>query len=142
VIPGTSIDFIGVIVLITADRKVVGAAYTQVKALTSFQPHAYAFLLGRPVEFEIHCISSKAPSKALPVSVTQQDIDSYAEMARALSFAMTEVAAGRQTPERSRNSSDYYMCSHKAACDLHRYGLVDDLMELVQAKDSSVVGSH
>jgi hypothetical protein len=55
-------------------------------------------------------------------------------MVQALSFAMTEVAAGRQTPERSRNSSDCYMCSNKAACDLHKYGLFDDLMEQVQAK--------
>ena len=138
-IPGTSIDFIGVIDLITTERKVidfkvVGAAYSQTKALSSLQPHAYAFLLGRPIEFEIHCISAKAPSKVLPISVSQQKIDAYSEMIKALSFAMVETAAGRQTPERSRNSSDCYMCSHKAACDLHKYGLFDDLLELVQAK--------
>jgi len=147
VIPGTSIDFIGVIDLITVEKKVidfkvVGAAYSQAKALTSLQPHAYAFLLGRPVDFEIHCISAKAPSKVLPISVSQSSIDTYSEMIKALSFAMNEVAAGRQSPERSRNSSDCYMCSHSAACDLHRYGLFDDLMEMVQARDSSVVGSR
>jgi len=147
VISGTSIDFIGVIDLITVERKVVdfkvvGTAYSQAKALSSLQPHAYAFLLGRPVDFEIHCISAKAPSKVLPVSVSQSNIDTYSEMIRALSFAMTEVSAGRQLPERSRNSSDCYMCSHSAACDLHRYGLFDDLMELVQAKIPSSVGSH
>jgi len=146
VIPGTSTDFIGVIDLITAERKildfkVVGAAYAQSKVLTSLQPHAYAFLLGRAVEFEIHCISAKAPSKVLPISVTQQDIDSYADMTRALSFAMTEVAAGRQLPERSRNSSDCYLCSHKAACDMHRYGLFDDLLELVNTSRNSVVNA-
>lgn len=147
VIPGTSIDFIGVIDLITSERKVidfkvVGTAYSQTKALSSLQPHAYAFLLGRAVEFEIHCISAKAPSKVLPVSVSQSNIDTYSEMIRALSFAMTEVAAGRQAPERSRNSSDCYMCSHSAACDLHKYGLFDDLMELVEAKVPNGVGSH
>jgi hypothetical protein len=147
VIPGTSVDFIGVIDLITTERKVidfkvVGAAYSQAKALTSFQPVAYAFLLGRPVDFEIHCISAKAPSKVLPVSVSQSNIDTYSEMIKALSFAMTEVAAGRQLPERTRNSSDCYMCSHSAACDLHKYGLFDDLVELVQAKIPSSVGSH
>jgi CRISPR/Cas system-associated exonuclease Cas4 (RecB family) len=141
VIPGTAIDFVGVIDLITTDRtildfKVVRTSWSQNKARSSLQPYAYAFLLGRPIEFEIHCISAKAPSKVLPISVTQRDIDSYADMSRALSFSMSEVAAGRQTPERSRNSSDCYMCSHKAACDLHRYGLFDDLMELVQARDS------
>ncbi len=141
VIPGTAIDFIGVIDLITSDRtvldfKVVGTSWAQNKALSSLQPHAYAFLLGRPIEFEIHCISAKAPIKVLPVSVSQSNIDTYSEMIKALSFAMTEVAAGRQSPERSRNSSDCYMCSCKAACDLHRYGLFDDLIELAQAKDS------
>jgi len=146
VIPGTSVDFIGVIDLITAERKVidfkvVGSAYTQAKALSSLQPHAYAFLLGREIQFEIHCISAKAPSKVLPISVTQQDIDAYAEMIRALSFAMTEVAAGRQTPERCRNSSDCYMCSCKAACDLHRYGLFEDLLELVQTNNKALVNA-
>jgi len=144
-IPSTSIDFIGVIDLVTAERKVidfkvVGAAYSQVKASSSLQPHAYAFLLGRPIEFQIHCISAKAPSKVLPLSVSQQDIDAYADKARAISFAMSEVAVGRQAPERSRNSSDCYMCSHKAVCDLHRYGLFDDLIRLVQTY-SPVSGS-
>jgi hypothetical protein len=139
VIPGTSIDFVGVIDLITTDRtildfKVVGTSWSQNKAISSLQPHAYAFLLGRPVNFEIHCVSAKAPSKVLPVSVSQQDIDSYADIARALSFALTEVAAGRQAPERSRNASDCFLCSHKACCDLYKYGLYDDLMEQVQAK--------
>jgi hypothetical protein len=141
VIPGTSIDFIGVIDLITAERKVidfkvVGAAYSQAKASSSLQPYAYAFLLGRPVNFEIHCISAKAPSKVLLISVSQSNIDTYAEMIKALSFAMTEVAAGRQAPERSCNSSDCYMCSssNKVVCDLYRYGLFDDLIELVQVK--------
>jgi hypothetical protein len=139
VIPGTSIDFIGVIDLITTDRvildfKVVGTSWSQNKAISSLQPHAYGFLLGRPVNFEIHCVSAKAPSKVLPVSVSQQDIDSYADIARALSFAMTEVAAGRQAPEMSHNCSDCYLCSHKAACDMHKYGFYDDLLELVQAQ--------
>jgi CRISPR/Cas system-associated exonuclease Cas4 (RecB family) len=139
VIPGTSIDFVGVIDLIKSDKtivdfKVVGSAYSQAKASASLQPHAYAFLLGRPVEFEIHCISAKAPSKVLPISVSQQNIDSYADMARVLSFAMQEVASGRQPAERSRNSSDCYLCSHRAVCEMHKYQLFDDLMELVQAK--------
>jgi len=145
-IPGTSINFIGVIDLITTDRtildfKVVGTSWSQSKASASLQPVAYGFLLGREIQFEIHCISTKG-SKVLPVSVTQQNIDTYADMARALSFAMAETAAGRQTPERSRNSSDCYMCGHKAACDLHRNGLFDDLMELVQARTPSSVASH
>jgi hypothetical protein len=137
-IPGTSIDFVGVLDLVSAEKtvmdfKIVGATWSQSKASASLQPYAYGFLLGREIQFEIHCISAKG-SKVLPICVSQSNIDTYSDMARALSFVMAEVAAGRQAPERCRNTSDCYICSHRAACDLHKYQLFDDLLELVQAK--------
>jgi hypothetical protein len=71
VIPGTSVDFIGVLDLITSERtvvdfKVVGSAYSPAKASASLQPHAYGFLLGRPVNFEIHCSAQRLRVRCCP----------------------------------------------------------------------------
>lgn len=135
-IPGSNLDFVGVIDLITSDRrvidfKVVSAPWSQNKANESLQSHAYGFLVDSQISFEFHCISPKSP-RVLPVSVSQNAVDSYAGMASALSWAMTEVAAGRQAPECSRDSSSCFMCNQKAACELYRYQLFDDLMELAK----------